>query len=70
MIGREYLDNFLPFSLHMKYSTINNQLSTVNVHSFFLILSRSMTLSTILFFGAKLISLYLFSAKKRGNLSN
>ena len=40
------------------------------VDSFFLILSRSVTLSTIPFFGAKLISLYLFLAKKRGKLSN
>ena len=30
MVGREYLDNFLPFFLQMKSSTVNRQLYTVN----------------------------------------
>ena len=69
MIGCEYLDNFLPVFLHGNLSNTNYQISTDVVNSFLLILSKSAILSTILFSGAKLISLYLFSAKNSGNLS-
>ena len=69
MIGCEYFDNFLSLFLHHNLSTFICRLLIIPVNYIPLILSRKTGLSTILYFGAKLISLYLFSAKKRGNLS-
>ena len=60
MICREYLDNFLSFFLLGKLFTISMSLFTAFVNSYLLIMNVLHTLSTILNFGAKLISLYLF----------
>ena len=68
MICREYLDNFFSFSLYNNLLSINYQLSIVIVNYISLIMRSYISLSTISFFGANLISLYLCSAKNRGNL--
>ena len=62
------VENFSSFFLLISFSPLFSRLSTVVVNSFPLILSRVVCLSTILFFGANLRSLYLFSAKNRGNV--
>ena len=68
MICREYLDNFLSFFLLSKLFTVSSSLFTTFVNSYLLIINVLHTLSTILNFGANIISLYLFSAKNGGNL--
>ena len=68
MICRYYLDNFFADFLYNQLSTPDRQLSTVTTHSYWFIINYSAILSTILFFGAKIISLYLFSAKNSGKV--
>ena len=68
MIYRYYLDNFFADFLYNQLSTPDRQLSTMTTHSYWFIISHSAILSTILFFGAKIISLYLFSAKNSGKV--
>ena len=69
MMCREYVDNFLPISLSGKLSYCGSQLFTPTVDCFSLIQNNKDSLSTIPNFGAKLISLYLFSAKICGKVA-
>ena len=55
---------FLGFSLAISMSTRGDELSTLTVYIFCLTLISMAQLSTFLYFGAKLISLYLFPSKK------
>ena len=60
MICREYLDNFFSFFLYNNLLSIKCQLSIMIVNYISLIMRSYISLSTIFFFGANLISLYLF----------
>ena len=62
MICRGYVQNFPYFFLHRSLSTRETALSTPTVDTYLLIMKLLSSLSTILYFGAKLISLYLFLA--------
>jgi hypothetical protein len=64
------VQNFFWFFLPEWLYTRDFSFSTSSVNSFLLIFSLISILSTILFSGAKLISLYLFSSKKRGKLAD
>ena len=56
------VQNFYTFFLLIQLYTCGFTLFTTAVHSFLLIMRQVRHLSTILYFGAKLISLYLFPA--------
>jgi hypothetical protein len=62
------VQNFLVFFLPDWLSTCGMAFIPVHVSIYLLIISMISSLSTILFSGAKLISLYFFPAKKRENL--
>lgn len=70
MIWCGYVQNFLAYFLFVSLSTCEITLSTLLVDTYFLIFSRISSLSTFLFFGAKLLSLYLFRIKKSGKFAN
>ena len=69
MMCCEFVGNFSTISLSGKLSYCGSQLFTPTVDCFSLIQNSKDSLSTIPNFGAKLISLYLFSAKNGGNLT-
>ena len=69
MICREYLENYYCVYLYNCLSTYEYQLSITVVNSNSLTYRILQQLSTLFFFGAKLISLYLFSAKNCGKVS-
>jgi hypothetical protein len=62
------VQNFSVFFLHISLSTHCKPHSTVLVDIFLLILNQISSLSTHPYFGAKLISLYLFQEKKGGKV--
>ncbi len=68
MICREYLENFSLIYLQRKIFFCDSNLFILSVDCYFLIMNQKDYLSTISYFGANLISLYLFSAKRSGNL--
>jgi len=68
MIWCGYVQNFWCFLLVICLSTYYSMLFTDFVDSYFLIINGISSLSTILFSGAKLISLYLFRAKMSGKV--
>ena len=70
MIWCGYVQNFLANSLPVSLSTCEITLSTLLVNTYFLISNRISSLSTFLFSGAKLLSLYLFRIKKSGKFAN
>ena len=65
-----YVNNFLKKYLRIQLFHSNMTLSTSSVDTYLLIISQISSLSTILNFGAKLISLYLFPAKNGGKVIN
>lgn len=69
MICRELIDNFTLIFLHISLFTPECLLFTITVDCFLLIMNESANLSTTPNFGANIISLLFFSAKKSGNLS-
>jgi hypothetical protein len=62
------VQNFSVFFLHISLSTHCKPHSTVLVDIFLLILNQISSLSTRPYFGAKLISLYLFQEKNSGKV--
>ena len=69
MMCYEFVGNFSTISLSGKLSYCGSQLFTPTVDCFSLIQNNKDSLSTIPNFGAKLISLYLFSAKICGKVA-
>lgn len=63
MIVCEYVKNFFPVFLPIWLSTRGEWLSTHGVETIWLTVRAVIELSTICYFGAKLISLYLFPPK-------
>ncbi len=63
MIWCEYVKNYFHVFLHNLLSTRDEELSTHSVETICLTHREVYELSTICYFGAKLISLYLFSSK-------
>jgi len=70
MIGRLQVQKFPVFSLYVRLFCRGLSFSTSSVYTYLLIFSPILSLSTVLVFGAKLLSLYLFLAKKRGKLTS
>ena len=66
MIGCGYVQNFLLFFLPKRLSTRYTAFLTSSVNTYLLIMSRLSSFSTIPYFGAKLLSLYLFFFISRG----
>jgi hypothetical protein len=69
MICCVLIDNFTLIFLHIPLFTLESLLLTISVDCFSLIMNESANLSTTPNFGANIISLLFFSAKKSGNLS-
>lgn len=63
-----YVYNLCSFFLHICFSTLYEALSTSYHYAFFLCFSLKRYLSTILTFGAKIISLYLLLVCFRGKV--
>ena len=69
MIWCEYVKNYFHVFLHNLLSTRDEGLSTHSVETICLTHREVCELSTICYFGAKLISLYLFSSKNCGKVT-